>query len=54
MFHSDIANSLENAGFTLQGLIILIQDNKKLYPYGYPTTYVPNVSNQFIVLGRKL
>jgi len=54
MFHSDIANSLENVGFTLQGLIILIQDNKKLYPYGYPTTYVPNISNQFIVLGRKL
>jgi DNA modification methylase len=54
MFHSDVANSLENAGFTLQGLIILVQDNKKLYPYGYPTAYVPNISNQFIVLGRKL
>lgn len=53
MFHSDVANSLENIGFTLQGLIILVQDNKKLYPYGYPTTYVPNISNQFIVLGRK-
>jgi DNA modification methylase len=54
MFHSDVANSLENAGFTLQGLIILVQDNKKLYPYGYPTTYVPNISNQFIVLARKI
>jgi hypothetical protein len=54
MFHSDVANSLENVGFTLQGLIVLVQDNKKLYPYGYPTTYVPNISNQFIVLGRKI
>jgi DNA modification methylase len=54
MFHSDIANSLESVGFTLQGLVILVQDNKKLYPYGYPTTYVPNISNQFIVLVRKI
>jgi DNA modification methylase len=42
MFHSDVGNLLENAGFTLQGLIVLVQDNKKLYPYGYPTAYVPS------------
>lgn len=54
MFHADVGSLLENAGFTLQGLIVLVQDNKKLYPYGYPTTYVPNISNQFIVLARKI
>ena len=54
MFHSDVANSMRKAGFTIQGLITLVQDNKKLYPYGYPTTYVPNIANQFIVIGRKL
>jgi DNA modification methylase len=54
MFHADVGNSLESVGFTLQGLIVLVQDNKKLYPYGYPTTYVPNISNQFIVLARKI
>jgi DNA modification methylase len=54
MLHSDIARVLQNAGFTIQGLITLAQDNKKLYPYGYPTAYVPNISNQFIVIGRKL
>ncbi|MBX0313221.1 MAG: site-specific DNA-methyltransferase [Sulfurihydrogenibium sp.] len=54
MFHADIGNLLENVGFVLQGLVILVQDNKKLYPYGYPTTYVPNISNQFIVLVRKI
>lgn len=54
MFHSDIAVAMKRVGFTIQGLIVLVQDNKKLYPYGYPSTYVPNISNQFIVLGRKL
>lgn len=54
MFHSDVANILKNANFIIQGLIVLVQDNKKLYPYGYPSTYVPNISNQFVVLGRKL
>ena len=54
MFHSDIAVAMKRVGFTIQGLIVLVQDNKKLYPYGYPSTYVPNISNQFIVLGRKI
>ncbi len=54
MFHAHIADALRRAGFTLQGLISLVQDNKKLYPYGYPSAYVPNISNQFIVIGRKL
>ena len=54
MFHAHVANAMQEVGFTLQGLISLVQDNKKLYPYGYPTTYVPNISNQFIVICRKL
>ena len=54
MFHADVSTRLESAGFTTQGLIVLIQDNKKLYPYGYPTTFVPNISNQYIVVARKL
>jgi DNA modification methylase len=54
MFHADIANALEDVGFIIQGLIVLVQDNKKLYPYGFPTTFVPNIANQFIVIGRKI
>ncbi len=54
LFHADVANLLEEAGFTLQGLITLVQDNKRLYAYGYPTTFVPNISNQFILVARKL
>lgn len=54
LFHADVASQMEDAGFTIQGLIVLVQDNKKLYPYGYPTTFVPNISNQYIVIGRRL
>ena len=54
MFHADVAARMERAGFTMQGLIVLIQDNKKLYPYGYPTAFVPNISNQYVVVARRL
>ncbi len=54
MFHADVAQKLEYTGFTLQGLVTLVQDNKKLYPYGFPTTFVPNICNQFIVIVRKV
>ena len=39
---------MEEASFTLQGMIIIVQDNKRLYPYGYPFSYVPNICNQFV------
>jgi len=54
LFHADVAEILESVGFTLQGLITLVQDNKRLYAYGYPTTFVPNISNQFILIARKI
>ncbi len=54
LFHANIAEQMAKAGFTIQGVVNLIQDNKKLYPYGYPTTYVSNISNQYVVIGRKL
>lgn len=54
LFHAHVAERMEQAGFTIQGLIVLVQDNKKLYPYGYPSTFVPNISNQYIVVARRL
>jgi len=53
-FHAHISEQLEKTGFTTQGMIIIVQDNKRLYPYGFPTTYVPNICNQFVVVARKL
>lgn len=50
--HADIISMLEKMGFTLQGLINLIQDRQALKAYGYPSTYVPNIINQFVIIAR--
>ena len=54
LFHAHVAEQLEMAGFIVQSVVNLVQDHKRLYPYGYPTTLVPNITNQYIVIGRKL
>ena len=54
LFHAHVSELMEMVGFITQSVVNLVQDNKRLYPYGYPTTLVPNISNQYIVIGRKL
>lgn len=51
--HADMITVLENAGYDLQGLINIIDDNRCLKAYGYPTTYVPNIINRFAIIARK-
>lgn len=53
MFHADLAYSLESIGLEIRGLKILYQRHKKIYPYGYPYSYVPNIHNQFIIILQK-
>ena len=53
-YHSHIVEILENYNFTLQGITIMVQQNKKLYPYGYPHAYVPNIHHQYALTFRKL
>jgi DNA modification methylase len=53
MFHSDVAMTLEDAGFVQKGLVVLVQDNKALYPYGYPYSFVPNIHHQNVLVFRK-
>ena len=50
MFHSDIAKALESHQLELRGLAVLYQRHKRIFPYGYPFAYVPNIHNQFIVI----
>ncbi len=50
MFHSDLANKLEETNFKLKGIKILYQRHKRVFPYGYPYSYVPNIHNQFILI----
>ncbi|MDE2847506.1 MAG: site-specific DNA-methyltransferase [Gemmatimonadota bacterium] len=53
MFHSDLAQSLENAGLEMRGLKVLYQRHKKVFPYGYPYSYVPNIHHQYILILQK-
>jgi DNA modification methylase len=52
-FHSDLYSRLDGHGFELQGVTILHQPNKSVYPYGYPFAYVPNIHHQYILLLRR-
>ena len=53
MFHADLARKLGAVGLEMRGLITLYQRHKKVYPYGYPYSYVPNIHNQFILILQK-
>ena len=53
-FHSDIIDMCNKIGFTLQGIGILVQSHKKLYPYGYPYAYVPNIHHQYFITVKKI
>ena len=53
MFHSDLAQHLGDVGLEMRGLITLYQRHKKVYPYGYPYAYVPNIHNQFVLIVQK-
>ena len=50
MFHSDLAIRLQQRGFTTKGIIVLHQRQKRVFPYGYPTAFVPNIHHQYIVV----
>jgi len=50
MFHADLAQALEAYGLELRGLIVLYQRHKRVFPYGYPFAYVPNIHHQFILV----
>ncbi|WP_207384801.1 DNA methyltransferase [Achromobacter xylosoxidans] len=53
MFHADLARALETYGLEMRGLKVLYQRHKKVFPYGYPYSYVPNIHNQYILILQK-
>jgi DNA modification methylase len=53
MFHADLARALEVHGLEMRGLKVLYQRHKKVFPYGYPYAYVPNIHNQYILILQK-
>ena len=53
MFHADLASQLEaQTAFVVKGVTILYQTHKRVFPYGYPAAYVPNLHHQYIVILR--
>jgi DNA modification methylase len=52
-FHSDLAMAVQRVGFTLEGITILVQDSKNLYPYGMPYAFVSNIHHQYVLIFRK-
>jgi len=53
MMHADIARAMEGRGFTLKGITVLYQRHKRVFPYGFPYSYVPNLHHQYIVILAK-
>jgi len=52
-FHIDAIECMRKPGFSLEGINILVQNSKKLYPYGYPYAFVSNIHHQYILIFRK-
>lgn len=51
MFHADLANMLEKrTPYRLKGITVLYQRHKRIFPYGYPYSYVPNIHHQYIII----
>ena len=49
-FHSDLHHHLCDDTIKLVGISMLEQTHKRLYPYGYPFCYIPNIHHQYILL----
>lgn len=52
-FHSDLYKEIDPLHLELQGVTILHQTHKALYPYGFPYAYVPNIHHQYILIFRR-
>ena len=50
---SDLAQRATRAGFTAKGDVIWYQAGTRLRPYGYPHSYVPNISHQHVLVLRR-
>jgi len=50
----DVIRLMQDVGFGFDGAIVLAQDNKPLYPFGYPYAYKINHHHQYILNFRKL
>jgi len=52
-FHMHAAAEAERAGFLIRGTLVLIQNQKRLFPYGYPFDFVPNIHHQYALIFQR-
>ena len=50
MFHAGLAYKLQDLGYEIKGMKVLYQRHKRIFPYGYPYSYVPNIHHQNIII----
>jgi hypothetical protein len=50
---ADIVKCMQDSGFEFVGTTVLLQNNKPLYPFGYPYAYKINHNHQNIINFRK-
>lgn len=53
LYHHETIKLLRTVGFKLTNISILYQENKNLYPYGYPYVFVSNIHHQYIIIVKK-
>lgn len=51
--HAELARRAREVGFLIKGEKVWYQAGTRLRPYGYPYSYVPNISHQHIVFLQK-
>lgn len=52
-FHIHATEIGKAAGLTLHGIVVLVQNGKQLYPYGYPFAYVQNIHHQYALIFQR-
>ncbi|MFH1048499.1 MAG: DNA methyltransferase [Patescibacteria group bacterium] len=50
----DVIRLMQDIGFSFEGAVVLVQNNKPLYPFGYPYAYKINHHHQYILNFRKI
>lgn len=54
MFHADLASAIERTEqYALKGITILYQRHKRVFPYGYPYSFVPNLHHQYVLIMQR-
>ena len=52
--HGDVIELMRKIGFDFSGAVVLLQNSKPLYPFGYPYAYKINHHHQYILNFRKV